>query len=67
MLADTLNDFRVVPRCMLVTYMVVFYQVIQWFMTLTDPSMAQAAFVSAVTGAGAAWFGLYVGSGGKKT
>lgn len=66
MLADTLNNLRVVPRCMLITYMVVFYQVIQWFMTLPDPNMAQAGLVSVLTGAGAAWFGLYVSSGGSK-
>lgn len=66
MLADQLNQLRIVPRCMLVTYMVVFYQVIQWFMDLPDPNMAQAGLVSVVTGAGAAWFGLYVSSGGSK-
>jgi len=66
MLADKLNELRVVPRAMLVVYMMVFYQVVQWFMGLPDPNMAQAGFVSAVTGAGAAWFGLYVSSGGKK-
>ena len=66
MLADTLNNLRVVPRCMLITYMVVFYQVVQWFMALPDPNMAQAGLVSVITGAGAAWFGLYVSSGGSK-
>jgi len=30
-------------------------------MDLPDPSMAQSGFVSIVVGAGAAWFGLYVG------
>lgn len=40
-----------------------FYEVVQWFMTLEEPNMAQAGLVSVVTGAGAAWFGLYVNSG----
>ena len=31
-------------------------------MGLEDPNMAQAGLVSVVTGAGAAWFGLYVNS-----
>ena len=35
-------------------------------MELPEPSMAQAGFVSTVVGAGAAWFGLYVGSGHRK-
>ena len=30
-------------------------------MALPDPTNAQSAFVSVVVGAGAAWFGLYVG------
>ena len=30
-------------------------------MQLPDPTNAQSAFVSVVVGAGAAWFGLYVG------
>ena len=63
-LADALNALRVIPRIMLATYTLVWYQVIAWFMTLPDPSMAQAGLVSVVTGAGAAWFGLYIG--GKK-
>ena len=30
-------------------------------MQLPEPTNAQSAFVSVVVGAGAAWFGLYVG------
>jgi hypothetical protein len=63
-LAEVLNALRVIPRIMLATYTLVWYQVIVWFMTLPDPSMAQSGLVSVVTGAGAAWFGLYIG--GKK-
>ena len=43
-----------------------FYNVVDWFMMLEDPNMAQAGLVSVVTGAGAAWFGLYVNSGSGK-
>jgi hypothetical protein len=35
-------------------------------MTLPDPTNAQSAFVSVIVGAGAAWFGLYVGATAKK-
>jgi hypothetical protein len=35
-------------------------------MTLPEPTNAQSAFVSVVVGAGAAWFGLYCGSGSSK-
>ena len=52
---------------MLITlYGVMFYKVTDWFMTLPDPTNAQSAFVSVVVGAGAAWFGLYCGSGSSK-
>jgi len=47
---------------LIISYMVVFYQTCQWFMSLSDPNNAQAGFVSVIVGAGAAWFGLYVNS-----
>ena len=65
-LVKLLNDLRVIPRAMLFTYMIVFYETVTWFMQLPEPNNAQSAFVSVVTGAGAAWFGLYVNSGGEK-
>ena len=39
-----------------------FYDVVQWFMSLPDPTNQQAGLVSIIVGAGAAWFGLYVRS-----
>jgi hypothetical protein len=52
---------------MLITlYGIMFYKVTVWFMALPDPTNPQSAFVSVVVGAGAAWFGLYCGSGGSK-
>ena len=59
---EQLNRWRVIPRLLILCYMIVFYQTTQWFMSLTDPNNAQAGFVSAIVGAGAAWFGLYVNS-----
>ena len=50
----------------MILYGVAFYRCMEWFMGLPEPSMAQAGFVSTVVGAGAAWFGLYVGSGHRK-
>ena len=40
-----------------------FFRVTEWFMQLEDPTNAQSAFVSVLVGAGAAWFGLYCGTG----
>jgi len=59
-LAEKLDSWRIVPRMLILSYMVVFYQTCNWFMSLSDPNNAQAGFVSVVVGAGAAWFGIYV-------
>ena len=58
--AARLDSWRIVPRLLILSYMIVFYQTCNWFMNLPDPNNAQAGFVSVVVGAGAAWFGLYV-------
>ena len=60
---QTLDAWRIIPRLLILFYMIVFYNTTNWFMSLEDPSNAQAGFVSTIVGAGAAWFGLYVGSG----
>ena len=41
-------------KALILSYMVVFYQTCNWFMSLPDPNNAQAGFVSVVVGAGAA-------------
>ena len=43
-----------------------FWRTTEWFMALPEPTAPQSAFVSVIVGAGAAWFGLYVGSGGRR-
>lgn len=57
---ERLSAWRIVPRLLILCYMLVFYQTTQWFMALDLPNNAQAGFVSVVIGAGAAWFGIYV-------
>ena len=57
---EGLSAWRIIPRLLILSYMVVFYQTCNWFMQLSEPNNAQAGFVSVVVGAGAAWFGLYV-------
>jgi hypothetical protein len=64
--AQGLNNWRVVPRLLIGLYGYVFYETVTWFMALPNPTMAQSGFVSVIVGAGAAWFGLYVSSGGTK-
>ena len=57
---EGISAWRIIPRLLILSYMVVFYKTCNWFMNLPDPNNAQAGFVSVVVGAGAAWFGLYV-------
>ena len=59
--AGILDRFRTVPRLIMLAYIFAFYQSTMWFMALPDPTNAQAAFISTIVGAGAAFFGLYVG------
>ena len=63
--AGLLDKFRVIPRLIMLAYIYAFYQSTVWFMSLPDPTNAQAAFISTIVGAGAAFFGLYVGKSGS--
>ena len=62
---ETLDKLRLFPRLFITVYIWMFYDVVQWFMALEVPTNQQAGLVSIIVGAGAAWFGLYVGSGKK--
>ena len=62
---EQLDSWRIVPRILVTLYGVQVYRVGEWFMSLPEPSNAQAAFVSTVFGASAGFFGLYVNSGKK--
>ena len=64
MTPEQLNAWRVVPRLLVTLYGLMCWRVTEWFMSLPEPTTQQAAFVSTVLGAAAAWFGLYVNSGG---
>ena len=62
--AGVLDKFRVIPRLIMLAYIYAFYTSVSWFMQLPDPTNAQAMFISTIVGAGAAFFGLYVGKPG---
>ena len=64
--SSQIDKWRVWPRMLITLYGVMFYRTTEWFMSLPDPTNAQSAFISVIVGAGAAWFGLYCGSGGVK-
>ena len=62
--AGILDKFRLIPRLIMLAYIYAFYKSITWFMTIPEPTNAQAMFISTIVGAGAAFFGLYVGKPG---
>ena len=64
-LAQAVDSWRIFPRIFITVYIILLYQVVHWFMNLSDPNTQQAGLVSIVVGAGAAWFGLYTGSSKK--
>ena len=64
--SSRIDKWRIWPRALITLYGVMFWRTTEWFMAIPEPTAHQSAFVSVIVGAGAAWFGLYVGSGGKK-
>ena len=63
--SSKIDKWRIWPRMLISLYGLMFYKSAEWFMSLPEPSNAQSAFISVIVGAGAAWFGLYCGSGGS--
>ena len=64
-LSEAVDAWRIFPRVFISTYIYLLYKTTIWFTTLPDPNTAQAGLISVVVGAGAAWFGLYAGTGSR--
>jgi hypothetical protein len=65
-LARAIDAWRPFPRLFISLYIYLLYSVVTWYLALPDPTMEQSGLISIIVGAGAAWFGLYVNSGGGK-
>lgn len=65
MTPDELDDWRIVPRILILSMTFMTYRVIEWFMSIPDPSTEQAALVSVMTGALTGAFGLFLGRSEK--
>ena len=61
MTPDQLNAWRLIPRLLMLAMLVMTYRVVEWFMTLPDPTSQQAALVSVVTGAMTGAFAVWMG------
>ena len=64
--SSVIDKWRIWPRALITLYGIMFWRTTEWFMAIPEPTAPQSAFVSVIVGAGAAWFGLYVGSNSKK-
>ena len=56
-----IDDWKIVPRIMMLAVTVLTYQAVHWFMTLAEPSNAQAGLVSVCMGALTGCFGIWMG------
>lgn len=63
--ATKINEWRIVPRILVLSYGVFAISTGVWFWDLVNPNASQAAFASTIWAAGPAWFGFYVNSGKK--
>ena len=66
MTPDELDNWRVVPRLLMLAMLVMTYRVVEWFMEIPAPTLEQAGLVSVMTGALTGAFGLFLGSGKKE-
>ena len=60
-----IDDWKLIPRLMMVAVTVLTYQAVHWFMKLPDPSIAQSGLVSVCMGALTGTFAVFVNAEGK--
>ena len=65
--ATVLDDWKILPRLMMLAVTVLTYQAVHWFMSLDDPSVAQSGLVSVCMGALTGCFGIWMGKESKTT
>ena len=59
-------EWKLIPRLMMLMMSVSAWRVVEWFMTLQDPTSQQAALVSVVTGAMTGAFAVWMNHEGKE-
>ena len=59
--------WKILPRLMMIMMSISAWRVVEWFMTLPNPSMEQSALVSVVTGAMTGAFAVWLGHEQKGT
>ena len=59
-MATILDQWKVWPRGMMLLFCIMSWRVVEWFMTIPDPSTAQAGLVSVCMGAATGAFGIWM-------
>ena len=65
MAAQKILEWKLIPRLMMLMMSLSAWRVVEWFMTLEDPTSQQAALVSVVTGAMTGAFAVWMNHEGK--
>ena len=65
MAAEKILEWKLLPRFMMLVMTLMSWRVVEWFMSLPDPSAAQAGLVSVVTGAMTGAFAVWMNHEGK--
>jgi|TARA_Y100000114_G_scaffold141422_1_gene147151 hypothetical protein len=62
---ETFLAWKILPRFMMLIMTLMSWRVVEWFMSLPDPTNAQAGLVSVVTGAMTGAFAIWMNHEGK--
>jgi hypothetical protein len=65
MAAEKILEWKLLPRFMMLIMTLMSWRVVEWFMSLPEPSAAQAGLVSVVTGAMTGAFAVWMNHEGK--
>lgn len=65
MTAENILKLKLLPRAMMFVMTLMSWRVVEWFMSLPDPSPSQAGLVSVVTGAMTGAFAIWMNHEGK--
>jgi len=60
-MATKLDEWKVLPRFMMLVFTFMSFRVVEWFMNLDDPTTQQAGLVSVVMGAATGAFAVWMG------
>ena len=61
------DDWKVIPRLMMLAVTVLTYQAVHWYMALPDPTIQQSGLVSVCMGALTGCFGIWMGKESRTT